>query len=56
MEDSNHATGLGVDYVFAATTGRAGSHRLAAALAACEGVHATHEAEPAMDGRLMRWR
>lgn len=55
MEDSNHATGLGVDYVFAATTGRAGSHRLAAALAACEGVHATHEAEPAMDGRLMRW-
>ena len=55
MEDSNHATGLGVDYVFAATTGRAGSHRLAAALDACEGVHATHEAEPAMDGRLMRW-
>ena len=55
MEDSNHATGLGVDYVFAATTGRAGSHRLAAALAACEGVHATHEAEPSMDGRLMRW-
>ena len=55
MEDSNHATGLGVDYVFAATTGRAGSHRLAAALDACEGVHATHEAEPSMDGRLMRW-
>ena len=55
MEDSNHATGRGVDYVFAATTGRAGSHRLAAALDACEGVHATHEAEPAMDGRLMRW-
>jgi hypothetical protein len=55
MEDSNHATDLGVDYVFAATTGRAGSHRLAAALDACEGVHATHEAEPSMDGRLMRW-
>lgn len=55
MEDSNHATDLGVDYVFAATSGRAGSHRLAAALEACEGVHATHEAEPAMDGRLMRW-
>ena len=57
MEDSNHATGpeIDLDFVFAATAGRAGSHRLAAALDACEGVHATHEAEPSMDGRLMRW-
>ena len=43
------------DYLFAATAGRSGARRLAAALATCEGVHATHECDPVMDGRIMRW-
>ncbi len=55
MQDPSDIPNAGFEYVFAATTGRAGSHRLTAALGACEGVFATHESEPTMDGRLMRW-
>jgi hypothetical protein len=45
----------GPEFLFCCSTGRSGTNHLALALAGCEGVHATHEARPILNGRAMRW-
>ena len=45
----------GPEFLFCCSTGRSGTNHLAVALAGCEGVHATHEARPILNGRAMRW-
>lgn len=54
-DGSTLVTSPPIEYAFAATYGRSGLRRLCRALAACEGVIATPQAEPAMHGRTMRW-